>query len=668
MTAQEAGAYRAWLEQQRAVEDTAGKLGALETASGKAARKGADLERQLQQIAVHAGRVGEQSAGAGQKMGGLGSATQSVGRQMSSFLNSSIARWATLGGGIGVAASGIRKIVAAMKEVRSEEAETTLSLDEHFRRFATQAQLSEKDLPEIRRVAFGVARETALPVETVLAAGKQLVSSGFSPEEVLRGGALREMAHAIQATTAMGKDFNPTEAAESMTQLILAQVKPEDRQLNVANLRKVMRTTQGMYLRRNIQFADLTYLARAAPALSGAGIDPETQLAAFTTLRNTFQPEQSGTMLRNLVVRLTTAKDHDKKVEALGELGLLPEDVDLVGESLETALARMKRGAKGKTDAEINSIFATLFEAEGMTGARALIENVENISKYRAEGADWSRYGAAYKMMTSGEHAADVRLQIDKQQERYGGAGAEDELIAEALEARIPGWQGKVTRSYFESLAPVVGTKGALAAAVPGPEAAYYYRLVEEAQVGGDTGGPRSGRPAPLWNQAQFEANERQLEAKRATLLAEEKKEQAAAQLEAQVSANAAAGEEAYRLVIAAPRNMRQLRSTVWDPDEVDAEEDQYTAEAEAVRETFKRGRVQRFSRGDAEELHRRVSEQARDDPTVLRLDKLVELIGQLVADREAVQQVEIKNPGEPKRRERRRRPPGSRPRGLAGS
>lgn len=88
----------------------------------------------------------------------------------------------------------------------------------------------------------------------------------------------------------------------------------------------------------------MRYLAKQGSALKQAGLSEEEQLASFGVLRKSFEAPDSGVALRNVSMHMATAGGATDKKAALKEIGLKPEDVDMVGESFLDALAKLSEG------------------------------------------------------------------------------------------------------------------------------------------------------------------------------------------------------------------------------------------------------------------------------------------------------------------------------------
>jgi len=646
MSAQEAGAYRAWKEQQEGVEGVATKLRGLKGRTDDAKTSAAEY------FAANAGK------------------------------------WVAMATGVGSVVAGLQKVLALNRELRGEQSQATFSTDALMRRFALQAQLGEEQIPEARGKLFAIANRTSLPFETVSEAGKQLISSGFTYEDAVHGGALEEFAKGVKASAAEGKDFDARQVSESVVQFLHAQSSPKDRELTAANLKRAMREVQSLFLTTNVQFSELTNLAQAAPSMSLAGIDPTTQLALFSKARDVIDPQMAGTMLRNVISRMVTIGgaeltpeaqkelgfDEDEKVESLDVqktrkkglqiLGVKPEQVDLVGESVDEAFGVMAGGFKrlldaGKT-ADAAAAAKAIFGERGSVGAIPLILGYREIEERRKMARDESRFTKALAVGTSGESATLIRLENEKREKRLTGSAARDELIAAAIEAG--GEAGIVEKGraklYLEEREK--GIPEALALKTVGGEGA-------AARVDELTG--RAGL------QRRAEAKDAsELAVKRARALefravregrSPAQQEVLERRVEEELTADAAAAREEAR-----QRSLLAVSARLFDvamdfgnrlPAPRKAKPAPTYDTSHELGERLDRAFAQKPARSQRPSL----IDQLAPDQERESGQELVALLRE-IRDNTADKTVEVKNPGEPKRRARKSRPPGSYPKGLA--
>lgn len=83
----------------------------------------------------------------------------------------------------------------------------------------------------------------------------------------------------------------------------------------------------------------------------------------------------------------------------------------------------------------------------------------------------------------------------------------------------------------------------------------------------------------------------------------------------------------------------------------------------------MERGAIKRITPEMANKFHERAQQVQLPEEFAERLDAMVSLLTEIAAQKDAVQEVRVKNPGEPARQARRataKRPPGSPPKGLA--
>lgn len=417
-------------------------LKTLDDQRAAAAKKAADEQAAAQQkIAAEEKQIAAEADKAARAQARAAKSQESLGK----YLKGQLKHWASYATAVGAATKAVTALVEANKKVRGEEADVTFTLDTQFRRLQVQGQMDDTRAAAARAQVFDIAERQAAAPETVALVAKQLISSGFDTGAVIEGGIAEEMVKGMQASAMKGDEqASPEQFTEAVTQFLLAQTgKQEGEQLSAGEqaqalsfdrLSQAVRETQGLFLRRNIQFADLGELAKAAPALSRAGLDMTTQLAAFTKMRDVLDAEEAATALRNIAVRMQTSGASKEKTAALAEIGLTPADIDMEGESFEEALSRLRDALANAGPAKQAEALKKLFEERGGLGASVLIQNVEDIAKYRREATDTSAFDLALKNATEGFAAGKRREETQKQRQRFGGQGARDALVGEAIE------------------------------------------------------------------------------------------------------------------------------------------------------------------------------------------------------------------------------------------
>ena len=145
-------------------------------------------------------------------------------------------------------------------------------------------------------------------------------------------------------------------------------------------------------------------MQRMGPTMRFVGGDMNQLIAMLGLLHSAgMEGAQAGTIMRNMMVRLIAPTD--KASEAMAALGLSAEDIDsefedggmdAAADAIETLglqvydeegnlrsfidiMTDLKKALDGLTDAEANPLLAAIFPTRTITGARALLDNIEGL-------------------------------------------------------------------------------------------------------------------------------------------------------------------------------------------------------------------------------------------------------------------------------------------------
>ncbi|HWB13349.1 MAG TPA: phage tail tape measure protein [Pirellulales bacterium] len=372
-------------------------------------------------------------------------------------VRSVIANWVSVGGAIRAAVGLVNDYFDAIEEVKQSQAEVTFELDARFREFAAQAGVGDQERELAQKRLTAIAVRQAVPIGRVKEAAEQLVSSGYTFEQVTQeGGVTESMIAAMQAAAEKGQRVTPRELVASATRFLLAQggaergeqaQLPEEVRAELLSTDKfsaLMQDVHALYTKANLQIEHLTAFAEAAPAMARAGIDPRTQLALAAQSVEVLDADTAATSLRNVISRMRTAGESKEKTEALASIGLKPEDIDMEGETVDEAFARFRDALAAASPVQQDIVLKKVFEEKGAQGASVWIQQADQLDMFRRMAADHSGFEKAHSQVTAGPAAAKERLETDVQAQRFGGEGAEDELTALAIQAERPDWRGWV--------------------------------------------------------------------------------------------------------------------------------------------------------------------------------------------------------------------------------
>lgn len=268
----------------------------------------------------------------------------------------------------------------------------------------------------------GIGEQRGVDFTAVSDVATQLVSSGFSATEA-SGGSLDEFLKILNASSATGKPIDPAATADALAKYLESQ----GLQKSEANVRRVGRQAQVASKAGQFSFADLTELATVGAPLKDAGMAPEEQIAAMGTLVDVMPSAEAATGLRNVVGRLRTAKAFPRKLEALQQMGVNPEDVDLVGENLDTALGRLQGGLETVAPQDRASVMTKIFEEQGIAAAGVLMQGRGKTRDRMALQQDDSSFLRDVVLGESGVDRGRIRQQYAK--ERMDRANAQNDQL-----------------------------------------------------------------------------------------------------------------------------------------------------------------------------------------------------------------------------------------------
>lgn len=305
----------------------------------------------------------ESKRGSNESMGALSAQGMKVLQLAGAYLS--------LGATIGSVVRGLKDmdnaVSATLNRVRDAEAKLQIQAGIGKGDF-------DKQLPVIRAA---IEKTPAADAVEALAIQQQLVSSGFKQEDIDSGRLLSEV---LQFRAATGQFDQPgTQQVQAISQFLKAQGK----ELSSESVRELSQQFTALFKNTDVQLVDLSQIAKASANLTSSGLSQQQQLAALSTVRDIASGEEAATALRNIVTRLSTAGADKRKSAALGELGLKPEDVDLIGEDFPAALNRLAEGVKRVREAggNVKIPLKQLFEEQGLAFAESLIDRREEFVK-----------------------------------------------------------------------------------------------------------------------------------------------------------------------------------------------------------------------------------------------------------------------------------------------
>lgn len=275
--------------------------------------------------------------------------------------------------------TAINAATEAQRRLNDSINETIPRLDEMQLKLQIQAGLTPKQVEgKIPQIKESLLQTPSTDMAGAFQIETQLISSGFKQEDIDSGAALQTVLDLKAATNLFGEEMgNVKESVGALAQFM----KATGTETSAANIRKIGGNLTQLFEGSDIQFADLTPLAGDAAALTSKGLSTDIQLAAFSALRDVKVAPEAATGFRQVVSRLSSARESPNKVRKLADIGIKPEDIDLIGETLPTALKRLKDAIDAAgTEKGLSAQYA-MFGEKGESPGNVLLGKIDVIEQ-----------------------------------------------------------------------------------------------------------------------------------------------------------------------------------------------------------------------------------------------------------------------------------------------
>jgi len=366
-------------------------------------------------------------------LGAMGDKGKQSARGLAGELEGLVGKWASIGAAIAGAQALLASFFNDMKRMREETEKTTFDIEESTKRFLVQAGMRADQSSAVQQALFGIATSRKVSLDSAFTAGTQLVSSGFSSDQLLQGGALSEFLQLLAATNATGKEVNSAELAKSMVQFMTAQGAP----LTAAGVRENAVAIQSLFKGTNLQTAQLSRFAPDAATISNfTGLGGPEMLALFSQFLDVTDEAKGSTAFRAGALRLGTAGANKETQRGLAMLGLTAEDVDFQGENFFEVQERLIT-AMEKVEGNVrNNASKLIFGAEGMPFSNVLLTREgqaagqQRIGLTRNEAA----YAEAVAFAESGRGPTRVQSQTERDVALFDPTAPDSETLRNRLE------------------------------------------------------------------------------------------------------------------------------------------------------------------------------------------------------------------------------------------
>lgn len=330
------------------------------------------------------------------------------GQAGASGLETMALKYVSITAALGAVKTGVQWWMQANKELLDQANELGNKYDTMQRRFQVQAGLSGLQAEEAQQkilqqaIAGGNTREEAAQASVAMA------STGFDSAQIT-GGGLREVLKLYNAQTVSGENVDLGQMTESISRYLESQGLDKTE----ANVQMLGEKIQGLK-ETPIKITDLQFLAKNAAGLRGK-VSIDDQLASFAQLMGSFEGSEAGTTMRNVASRLATAGSMKDSTAALKKLKLKPEDVDLVGETLDEAIAKVKAGAEALPEKDRENALVKIFDREALPAFNLLANDAAKREQLKKDMNRGGLVEADAAVFENGRAAADRKLKLQEE-------------------------------------------------------------------------------------------------------------------------------------------------------------------------------------------------------------------------------------------------------------
>ena len=321
--------------------------------------------------------------------------------------------WKTTAVGFGSAIAAGTALINTLARLREQSrtavgaaADQTLDVDTLARQLQIQSSLTDPQRFAASRQILSQAIRAGATGEEGFRAATQLVSSGFKAP--VESGTVGTILDLKQASNFKG---TPEDLIQGLAQTLNAYGMERTQ----ANARQLGVSVQSLFKRTDLQLTDLQEFAKNASVFRGANMGLDQSLAGFTALREVMPSGEAATGLRNFTTILQGAGATKGSTDALGALGLKPDQVDFVGENLVQVLTRLRDATKGMAEEDRNAGLIKLFGRENFASASLLMNNPERITELTQMQGDTGQFDRDVQTARSSMQAERNRVAVRQQ-------------------------------------------------------------------------------------------------------------------------------------------------------------------------------------------------------------------------------------------------------------
>lgn len=303
----------------------------------------------------------------------------------------------------------IQGVVAANQQMAEAAEAASMKYDTLFRKINVQANTQGVLGEEGKQRVIQTAKANASDVTESAAIAQALASSGFNAQEATGSG----LDAVLKAQAAMGQQGSGQGAniAESTAKYMNAMQIP----MTGENMRREMMAMQQASKLGFAKFEDMGQLSGKVGGFAGRASSADVMAAFNVARKNSKSADEASTGLKIFGDRLMGAKGDPQRERELKKAKLNPEDVDFIGENMDTVMERLDGALKSMPETERAGWMQRVFGTEAAGVAGNLIENRGEMKSFRAVMGDEAAFNRDVQEMNTGEAAGRRRQQVESE-------------------------------------------------------------------------------------------------------------------------------------------------------------------------------------------------------------------------------------------------------------
>ena len=320
--------------------------------------------------------------------------------------------WFGIAAAVAEAVSEVNKFLEANDKAQKASEDAAKKQEHERKRIQVQSGQGPLAAQDAQHRLRSIAQETATSNADMTDIATMLLSSGADVKTATGGGA-KSIAQFLKAQALKGNQVNVEQFTDSITAFLAGQGKD----LNDQNISQLVSQLQSQGIKETkFKIPDLKYWAQEAQTLQKVGgMSQEDILGLAGATSGAVGAEHGARQVREIIKNLAVADSQPDRVKALKQLGLKPEDVDMKGETYDTAIARIRQGLDRVPEGKRAGILNKLVEGANIGEFYAIADGVEKINQVKQGLGNTKAFEQDVKTMTTGRGAGDIRSQNEKE-------------------------------------------------------------------------------------------------------------------------------------------------------------------------------------------------------------------------------------------------------------